>query len=201
MCKKENMIDIMSRKCKGLINYQGKGDLECPYENRCKAKYSHYCTKCFEQNFPNDPRTAMIRKNSEEMVVKDYLSTEFPQFIHNTSLWTGQADCTCRRRIDFRWLIGNTLLCVEVDEDQHKYRKKQDELMRYDDLMMLHGGKFIFLRFNPHMYINSEGKRKNPEVASRLKQLKASILHSVERIHNEQNNDLVEIQWLFFDEI
>ena len=53
----------------------------------------------------------------------------------------------------------------------------------------------------PHMYINSEGKRKNPEVYSRLKELKTSILHSVERIHNEQNNDLVEIQWLFFDEI
>lgn len=201
MCKKDNMIDIMSSKCRGLLNYQGKGDLECPYENRCKAKYSDYCTKCFEQNFPDDPRTAMIRKNSEEMVVKDYLSAEFPQFIHNTSLWTGQADCTCRRRIDFRWLIGNTLLCVEVDEDQHKYRNKQDELMRYDDLMMLHGGKFIFLRCNPHMYINSEGKRKNPEVSSRLKQIKTSILHSVERIENEQNDDLVEIQWLFYDEI
>jgi hypothetical protein len=51
------------------------------------------------------------------------------------------------------------------------------------------------------MYINSECKRKNPEVASRLKQLKTSILHSAERIHNEQNTELVEIQWLFFDEI
>jgi hypothetical protein len=195
------MIDIVSPKCRGLINYDGKGeDLECPFEHRAKAKYSHYCTKCFEKNFPDDPRTLMIRKNSHELVVKRYLSKEFNQFIHNTSLWTGQPNCSCRRRIDFRWLLGNTLLCVEVDEDQHKYRNKADELLRYDDLMMLHGGKFIFIRFNPDLYIDSEGKRKNPEISTRLKTLKESILEQIERIQNEENEDLVEVELLFYDD-
>jgi hypothetical protein len=133
--------------------------------------------------------------------VKNYLSIEFSEFIHNTSLWTGQADCTCRRRIDFRWLIGNTLLCVEVDEDQHKYRDKEDELMRYDDLMMLHGGKFVFIRFNPDMYIDDEGKRRNPEMPTRLKALKETIIESVEEIQNEENDELVEVKLLFYDEI
>jgi len=199
LCKKEGMRDIMSNMCLGLSNYQEKGDLPCPYDHRAKAKYSSYCTKCFEQNFPDDPRTFMIRKNSHELVVKNYLATEFKEFIHNTALWTGQADCTCRRRIDFRWLIGNTLLCVEVDENQHKYRDKKDELLRYDDLMMLHGGKFIFIRYNPDLYINSEGKRKNPEVATRLKALRETILKQIKRIQDEENDELIEVEMLFYD--
>ena len=200
-CKLDNMIDIVSPKCRGLINFQGKGDMECPYENRGSNKYEKYCTKCFEQNFPEDERTDMIRQKSHENTVRLFLAKEFKEFIHNTSLWTGQADCTCRRRIDFRWLIGNTLLCVEVDENQHKYRNRQDELTRYDDLMMLHGGKFIFIRYNPDVFVDSEGKRRNPESATRLKELKTSILHSIKRIQEEDNDDLVEIENLFFDEI
>ena len=200
LCKNEEMIDIMSKKCRGLINYQGKGDLECPYENRCKEKYSNYCTKCFEKNFPDDPRTDFIRKNTHENTVKRYLATEFSQFIHNTSIWTGNTDCTCRRRIDFRWLIGNTLLCVEVDENQHKYRDKEDEVIRYNDLMMLHGGKFLFIRFNPDMFMDDEGNRKNPEMPTRLNILKNTILESIEEIQNEENENLVEVKLLFFDE-
>jgi len=200
-CKKEEMIDILSQKCRGLINYLGKGNFDCPYESRCKAKYSNYCTKCFEHNFPDDPRTAMIHKKTQEQAVKEFLAKEFFQFIHDTTLWTGQRDCTCRRRIDFRWLIGNTLLCVEVDERQHKSRDQNDEDLRYDDLMMLHGGKFIFIRYNPDVYIDKNGKRKNPEIATRLASLKTSILHSIQRIQEEKNTELLEIQSLFFDEI
>jgi hypothetical protein len=199
LCKKENMIDIMSHKCKGLINFQGKGALECPYQHRSSKKYSYYCTKCFEQNFSDDPRSSSIRERSHELVVKKFLSTEFKEFIHNTALWTGQADCTCRRRIDFRWLIGNTLLCVEVDENQHKYRDKEDELMRYDDLMMLHGGKFIFIRYNPDVYIGPDATKKNPEISTRLKALKETILKQIKRIQDEENDDLVEVDLLFYD--
>jgi hypothetical protein len=200
-CKKEGMLDIMSSKCLGLINYQGKGDLPCPFEHRAKPKYSHYCTKCFEKNFPDDPRTELIRKNTHEGTVRKFLAIEFNEFIHNTVIWTDQADCTCRRRIDFRWLIGNTLLCVEVDEDQHKFRDKEDELKRYDDLMMLHGGKFVFIRFNPDMYTDDEGKRRNPEMPTRLKALKETIIESIEEIQNEENDELVEVKLLFYDEI
>lgn len=200
-CRVEGMIDIVSPKCPGLINYEGKGKLDCPYNHRQNKTYDNFCTKCFEQNFPEDPRTALICKNSKELEVKRFLSKNFTQFIHDTTLWTGQRDCTCRRRIDFRWLIGNTLLCVEVDERQHKSRDQNDEDLRYDDLMMLHGGKFIFIRYNPDIYIDKNGKRKNPEIATRLASLKSSILHSIQRIQEEKNTELLEIQSLFFDEI
>ena len=200
-CKKDGMLDIVSSKCLGLINYQGKGDLPCPFEYRAKAKYSNYCTICFGKNFPDVPRTDLIRKNTHEGTVRNFLANEFSRFIHNTAIWTNQLDCTCRRRIDFRWLIGNTLLCVEVDENQHKYRDKQDELVRYDDLMMLHGGKFLFIRLNPDMYNDYEGKRRNPEMPTRLKELKQTILESIKEIKNEENKELVEVKLLFYDEI
>jgi hypothetical protein len=199
ICRSEGMIDIVSPKCPGLINFELKGSIECPYSQRRNKKYDNYCTKCFEQNFPDDPRSSSIRERSHELVVKKFLSTEFKEFIHNTALWTGQADCTCRRRIDFRWLIGNTLLCVEVDENQHKYRDKEDELMRYDDLMMLHGGKFIFIRYNPDVYIGPDATKKNPEVSTRLKALKETILKQIKRIQDEENDDLVEVDLLFYD--
>ena len=42
------------------------------------------------------------------------------------------------------------MIAVEVDEGQHKSRDFEDETIRYDDLFMAgHGGKWIYIRFNP----------------------------------------------------
>jgi len=206
-CKKEGMKDILSdnaqtRLCKGTFELQKNG-LKCPYDHRGKKKYDYYCTLCFEQNFPNDPRTNEIRGKTKEMMVRDFLSQNYTEdnFIHNKPLWTGQEDCTCRRRIDFRLLIGNTLLCIEVDEDQHKYRNKMDEELRYDDLMMLHGGKFIFIRFNPDMYKTKKTPYNDPSMEDRFKVLEYAINRHMYRIEKEKNTELVEIDYLFYDEV
>lgn len=198
-CKDEQMIDIVSKKCMGLINYEGKGYIECPYESRAKEKYSYYCTKCFEHNFPDDPRTLLIRRKTEETHVKEYLAQNYKDFIHDTVIWTDQKDCTCRRRIDFRCLIGNTLLCVEVDENQHKYYNDIDTIERYDELMLTQGAKMIFIRFNPHIYIDSDGNRKNPLMETRLNVLGKTISKQLERINAEENNELLEVVHLFYD--
>lgn len=205
-CKDNGMKDIVSihspsRHCKGTFELQQQG-LKCPFDQRGKKKYDYYCTTCFEQNFPQDPRTANIRGRTEEMIVRDFLAKSYPEntFIHNKPLWTGDADCTCRRRIDFRALYGNTLLCIEVDENQHKDRDQLDEDIRYDDLMMLHGGKFIFIRFNPHLYKDKEGRRKNPSMDTRLALLKTTIDQQIQRIQSDQNTELLEIVKLYFDE-
>jgi hypothetical protein len=199
-CKSDGMIDIYSKKCNGIIKYEDKGPMKCPYDSRAKKKYSYYCTKCFEYNFPDDPRTATIRSRTEETIVKSFLEEHYKEFIHNKALWTDQADCTCRRRIDFRTLIDNTLLCIEVDENQHKYYDENDKVTRYDELMLTQGAKMIFIRFNPHMYIDSDGRRKNPEMATRLIALKNEIDIQKRRIHDEENKELLEVFLLFFDE-
>lgn len=199
-CKTESMLDVVSAKCPGLINYELKGPIECPYSHRINKKFDNYCTLCFAQNFPNDPRTALINSKSHELLVKNYLSTDYGYFIHDKSLWTGQADCTCRRRIDFRTMIGNTLLCIEVDERQHKDRDEEDETLRYDDLMMLHGGKFVFIRYNPDLYIDIDGNRKNPSTITRFLRLRQEIETQMKRIRAEQNTELLEVVHLFYDE-
>lgn len=61
------------------------------------------------------------------------------------------------------------------DEDQHlRYDEKYEE-DRANDLFMIHGGKFMFIRFNPDKYWNSNKKRKNPSVKKRLKVLQKEV--------------------------
>lgn len=224
--KLDGMIDVVSKRCENghcnvrpSFNYKNehskrfcfKHKLDGMVSNdniRCKANlcfgsrgnknYNGYCTYCFQNLFPEDPLTLQIQKKSKELKVRDYLSQEFEGFIHDKPLWTENCDCTHRRRIDFRKLIGNTLLCIEVDENQHKGYNEIDEEIRYDDLYMIHGGKFIFIRFNPDKFKRND-KTCNPTMPTRLSHLKDEIERQMYRIENELNNELVEIAKLFYD--
>lgn len=186
-CKTEEMINVVD-KCKSGSCY-----------NTGNIKYRYYCTFCFQHLFPEDPLTLQIRQKTKENAVRDFINECFEGFKHDQVLWTGNCDCSNRRRIDHRKLIGNTLLCIETDEFQHKRYDKTDEEIRYDDLYMLHGGKFIFIRFNPDKYYNSNGTLKNPYMKIRLSVLYDEINNQIERIKKEENTELLEIVHLFYD--
>jgi len=66
---------------------------------------------------------------------------------------------------------------------------------------MVHGGKFIFIRFNPDKYVNSDGIVIETSIKKRLGDLKDEIDKQIERISADENKDLVEIIYLFYDEI
>ena len=222
-CKKENMIMVRKRLCincdTNQATYNLKG-LKAQYCNACKTedminvmdkcknpdcvssgniKYKYYCTFCFQHLFPNDTAALNIRKKTKEIYVRDFLKENFGYFIHDIPLWTGNCDCSHRRRIDFRILIGNTLLCIEVDENQHKSYSESNEEIRYNDLYMIHSGKFIFIRFNPDTYINSNGTKKNNCMKSRMTYLENEINNQIDRINNEQNEELIEFVYLFYN--
>ena len=186
-CKEPEMINIID-KCKNK---------DCT--NCGNIKYRYYCTHCFSNLFPNDPLVFQIRIKSKENYVRDFLNENFDGFIHDVPLWTGNCDCSHRRRIDHRKLIGNTLLCVETDEYQHKRYNAADEEIRYDDLYLIHSGKFIFIRFNPDKYINSDGKQMDTPIKKRMPDLQAEVNKQIARILDEENNELLEIVHLFFD--
>jgi hypothetical protein len=93
------------------------------------------------------------------------------------------------------------LLCIETDENQHKSYDKQDEEIRYDDLFMLHSGKFIYIRFNPDKYKTINGKSVNPMLYTRLPVLKAEIEKQIKRIEKEENTELLEIIKLYYNEL
>jgi hypothetical protein len=141
----------------------------------------------------------IIRQKTKENYVRDYLKEKYTGFIHDIPLWTGNCDCSHRRRIDFRILVGNTLLCIEVDENQHKRYDKKDEEIRYDDLYMLHGGKFIFIRFNPDKYKNSNGTKKDTYMKMRVEELSKQIDKHISRINSEENVEILEIYYMFYD--
>jgi hypothetical protein len=122
--------------------------------------------------------------------VRNAINDAFEGFIHDKPLYTGQCNCTHRRRIDHRKLIGATLLCIETDEFGHSGYDPKDEELRYDDLYMIHSGKWIFIRFNP------DGK--GVDMVDKLARLMQEIQIQIERIENDENNELLKIIKLYY---
>ena len=192
-CKKEDMVNVIDKRCPGI-----SGSI-CPYDRFGNIKYRNYCAECFRREFPLDPITFQIRSKTKEIAVRDFINSVFEGFVHDQTLETTHCDCTIRRRIDHRKLIGNTLLAIETDENQHNTYDKMDEDTRYDDLYMAHSGKWIYIRFNPDKYIDKKGTSKNPTIATRLETLQREIEKQIIRIETEQNTELIERIYLYFD--
>jgi hypothetical protein len=192
--KEELMLNIKDKTCKAYD--ESKQEYYC--KTTANKKYKGYCSNCYQNLFPLDPLSYQIRCKTKEIAVRDYINAHFEAFQHDKPLFTGNCDCSNRRRIDHRILIGNTLLCVETDENQHKSYDKKDEEIRYDDLYMIHSGKFIFIRFNPDKYINKNNKSVNPMLYTRLPILKEEIEKQIERIKKEENTELLEIIKLYY---
>ena len=194
-CRSPSMVDVVHSNCLGLINDAGV----CPFGSRGNPKYNDYCAECFRRNFPTHPLTFQIRSKTKEIAVRDYINANFEGFQHDKIMTTSHCDCSIKRRIDHRYLINNTLLVVETDENQHKSYDKMDEEIRYDDLYMAFSGKWIYIRFNPDKYISNKGIRKNPTIASRLPILKEEIQKQLSRIKNNENTELLERIYMYYD--
>ena len=54
------------------------------------------------------------------------------------------------------------MLCIEIDENQHKKYIKYDENIRCDNLCMDFNGKYIFIRYSPDRFIDEYNTAKNP---------------------------------------
>ena len=177
-----------------------------PYYTGCRAfgnrKLQGFCSHCFANIFPEDPRALTVRKKSKELQVMTHIFSNYDGFKNDKPFYVDLEGgcCATRRRIDLRKLINNTMLCIEVDENQHKNYIKQHEINRYDDLFMDFSGKYIFIRYNPDKYIDKFGKSKNPMFETRMDVLERSIDKHIERINNEDNKELLEIHHLFYDE-
>jgi len=173
------------------------GGKRCPncidwIDSRCgSSAYEGYCATCFKQIFPNDARSKVIYAHTKEIMVRNIINENFDGFIHDRPLYTGNCDCTHRRRIDHRKLIGNTILAIETDEFGHRGYDKKDEEIRYDDVYMIHSGKWIFIRFNPDSNVSKV------DIDDKLDKLVETINKCVVRIEREENLELIEIVKLY----
>jgi hypothetical protein len=159
-----------------------------------------HCVRCFMFYFPKDPRWRPLHSQSKEMQVRNglnvmYQGTDY-NFIHDTPLWSNNCNCVHKRRIDHRLYLENTLLCIETDENAHKYYNQADEENRYHDFMMVHGGKLIFIRYNPDGKDAITGKPIAMEVS--LKCLYKEIDRQIVRILEGKNSKILEIVKLFY---
>jgi hypothetical protein len=184
-CKEHSlpyMVDIKNKRCPSCITW-----IDCRQGHK---KYDGYCTTCFKRLFPTDERSKVIYSHTKEIRVRNAINKEFEGFVHDKPLYTGNCDCTHRRRIDHRKCINNTILAIETDEFAHRNYDEKDEEIRYDDLYMIHSGKWIYIRFNP------DGK--GVDIEDKINKLIEVIYEQIERIENEENEDLVEIIKLFY---
>ena len=181
------------------------GGARCPHcidwiDSRSgKAKYDGYCATCFKRVFPEDPRSTIIYEHTKEIRVRNAITEAsninplFQGFVHDQSLYTGHCDCTHRRRVDHRKLIGNTMVAIETDEHAHRSYDEKDEEIRYDDLYMIYSGKWIFIRFNPDTTMTQKS-----DIEDRIVVLLDVIETQIKRIYSEENQELVEIIKLFY---
>jgi hypothetical protein len=156
------------------------------------VKYDGYCATCFKRCFPADARSQVIYAHTKEIMVRNIINSRFEGFIHDKPLYTGNCDCTHRRRIDHRKLIGNTMLATETDEFGHRGYDAMDEEIRYDDLYMIHSGKWIFIRFNPDSNVSKV------DIDDKLDTLIETMKECIGRIEREENTELVEIIKLYY---
>jgi len=190
---KASAIDKKTKKCKAH-----GGGLRCPncinwIDSRSgTSKYDGYCATCFKRIYPNDVRSNVIYEHTKEVLVRNIINLNFQGFIHDTPLYTGNCNCTHRRRIDHRKLIGNTILAIETDEFAHRGYNEKDEEIRYDDLYMIHSGKWIFIRFNPDSNISKV------DIYDKLNKLIETMHECIKRIELNHNSELVEIIKLYY---
>ena len=133
-------------------------------------------------------------------IVRDFINSRFEGFQHDKLLWYNETayNFTNKRRIDHRKLINDTILCIEIDENQHKSYSKEDEIARYNDLFMAFGSKFIIIRFNPDEY-KDNGKSCNPMLVIRLPVLGREINKQIKRIESNENTESLEVIELYYD--
>ena len=198
--------NLEKRNCPDCDGYRACKSNKEPYNTGCKTqgnrKLNGYCSHCFVHLFPDDPKALTVRKKSKELQIMTHIFSKYTGFKNDKPFYVDLEGgcCETKRRIDLRKLITNTMLCIEVDENQHKYYIKEHEHNRYNDLFMDFSGKYIFIRYNPDKYIDKFGKSKNPMFETRMEVLENSINKHVMRILNEENTDLIEIHHLFYDE-
>ncbi|CAO1402882.1 unnamed protein product [Diamesa hyperborea] len=102
--------------------------------------------------------------------------------------------CIHLRRVDLRMVVCNTTLAIEVDEHQHSGYKIADEEARYNDLMMVSGMYWVFIRFNP-----DKTRGNHQTLDERLPLLFKTIAEQLQCARSVTPNQLVKIIPIYYD--
>jgi len=142
--KKDGMVDVIHKRC-----------LNDWCDTHVTNKYDGYCFYCYINMFPDRP-VSRNYKTKEQSVV-DYIKDKFPNVD-----WVADKridDGCSKRRPDLFLHMGNQILIIEVDENQHTDYNCSCENKRIMELSLDVGHiPIVFIRFNPDMYFKQKTK-------------------------------------------
>ena len=198
--KKEGMVNVINKTCKTYL---------C--STRVHEKYDGYCLFCYINMFPDKPVSRNYK--TKEYSVVEYIKTKFPDFT-----WIADkiisGGCS-KRRPDLLLDLGEQIVIIEVDENQHTDYDCSCENKRIMELSQDLGHRpIVFIRFNPDDYEkdgtnitscwgqNKKGicvvkKSKIDEWTQRLNTLEEQINYWLNP--KNKTNKLIETIQLFYD--
>lgn len=195
-CKTNDMTNVISKKCRSNDH---------PYNILCETRgnkyYEGFCARCYGYLFPDTEKASQVRKKSKELAVVHYVNKHFEGFYHDKPLCVayGSSFCPSKRRIDLYKLINGTMLCIEIDENQHKSYNTECEDARKYEIYNDFESKYVIIRYNPDKYKDASGRSRNPFVITRMDELKNEINKQIDRIKNEENTEIWEEIFIYFD--
>jgi hypothetical protein len=137
---------------------------ECGGSALCKSewcdtiknnKYKGYCLRCFMYMFPEEPIARNYKTKEKEVV--DRIKERFSKYdwVYDKRIQDG---CS-RRRPDMVLDMGEYLIIVEIDENQHEDYECSCENKRLMEISQDIGHRpIVFIRFNPDDYKDESGK-------------------------------------------
>jgi hypothetical protein len=142
--KKEGMIDVNHKTCKTPL---------CT--TTVQEKYDGYCLYCFINTFPYKPVAHNYK--TKEFAVVEHIKSKYPELSWREDKKV--LDGCSRRRPDLLLDLGNQIIIIEIDENQHTDYDCSCENKRMMELSQDLGHRpIIFIRFNPDDYLQKENK-------------------------------------------
>ena len=181
--KEDGMINVVSKRCEydGCVkqpNYNIEGEKQGRFcvvhkedemidvkNKRCKtplcdifigSKYKGYCLRCFMFMFPDQPNARNYK--TKERAVADIVLEHFTDvdWIADKVVAGG---CS-RRRPDMFLDLGDQVIIIEIDENQHQDYDCSCENKRLMEISQDVGHRnIVFIRFNPDDYIRADGTK------------------------------------------
>jgi len=235
--RRDDMVDVTHPKCKEIgcktrptYNFKGNppkycvmhkhpnmydvGNKMCKNEwclTQVRGKYDGYCLYCYINLFPDKPVTRNYK--TKEYAVVEYIKSKF----ENLSWLSDKKiiDGCSRRRPDLFIDLGDQIIIVEIDENQHDTYDCSCENKRLMELSTDVGHRpIVFIRFNPDEYIENKNNiascwsinnngicvvknNKKKEWEQRLKQLEETINYWL----INRTDKTIEIVHLFYDSL
>jgi len=178
------------------------------------STHEGYCLRCFVHLFPDKPVSRNYK--TKERLVVDFVIAAFPSVTWATDKRV--ADGCSARRPDLLCDMGDHVIIVEVDENEHVSYDSTCENKRLMQLSQDVGHRpIVFIRFNPDDYVTPDGvrisscfgvdgrtgilrvkKQKVEEWTGRLDALKSALDAWLGQQQQRRASKTVEVIHLFF---